>query len=285
MSVLLIGYGNVGKELKKVLGENNIPVNFIVNSKNILDAQGKVIDVKENFKKYINSSSVLFISTPSVGEGESVADYYLQALEQRAKIVTCEKAFIANNWNIVQKFEYQIKYAATVGGNSGMLDAVALHREQITEIKAVVNGTLNYIGDKLAAGSSEDEVYKEVTTKGFAEPGARNFNEVIDAELKDVVYKAAILANHSKLFKEIIKPEDISIQKYSKGLRCAVVLNQKGIKAGFLNSEDSSWFPKGANNVLYINNKKIIEGPGAGGRITAERMLEDFKLLELLKNG
>jgi hypothetical protein len=79
------------------------------------------------------------------------------------------------------------------------------------------------------------------------------------------------------MFKKIITPKHIILKSYQEGLRCSVVLNDEEIKAGFLSSEGISWFPKGVNNVLYINGKKIIEGPGAGGKITAERMFEDFQ--------
>src|SRR3989344_3145459 len=67
------------------------------------------------------------------------------------------------------------------------------------------------------------------------------------------------------------------VRLYKESTRCAVVLNKGGIRAGFLAFEDTSWFPTGVNNCCYVNGVKVAEGPGAGGRITAERMFKDFQ--------
>ncbi len=278
MNITLIGYGNVGKEIAAVLKENNIPVDYIIRSNGVYDSKG-LIDAKENFAKYIDSDSFVFISVPSRNNGEEVSGYYIKCLEKSARIITCEKAFIANHWGAVQKFKNHIKYSATVGGDSGILDAISGYEGELREIKAVVNGTLNYISNRLADGLDKNAIYKEVMEKGFAEPDSRNFNEAIENELKDVAYKTAILANYSGFYKNILMPEDIKLEKYKDSLRCFVLLSRENIRAGFMKAEDASWFPKGANNVLYINNEKMAEGAGAGGRITAERMFKDFKKL------
>ncbi|MFA6076701.1 MAG: hypothetical protein WC735_01345 [Candidatus Paceibacterota bacterium] len=281
MKIILIGYGNVGKELHKILNEKNLAENFIVKTNGIFDANNLKIDENQNLEKYLDSDTYIFIAIPSKGKGEDASKYYLNALQKNAKIITCEKAFLANNWELIKKFKKLIKYSATVGGNSGILNAITENKNKMKEIKVIANGTLNYISDKLSTGVSKEQLYREVLGNGFAEPSSKNFEEVIENELKDVIYKTLILANHSKLYKRTIKTEDIKLQKYNQSLRCSVLLNKKEIKAGFIKFEDISWFPKGVNNVLYINGKKIIEGPGAGGRITAERMFSDFK--ELVK--
>jgi homoserine dehydrogenase len=279
MRIILIGYGNVGRELRAILDENDIAVDFIVRSTGIFNPSNSKIDENYNILKYLDSETYIFISIPSKGKGGEAAHYYIDALQKNTKVITCEKAFLANNWELVEKFKKQIKYSATVGGNSAILNAITECQVEIHEIKAVLNGTLNYISDKLAEGISENQLYKEVLEKGFAEPGAKNFNEVIENELEDVVLKTLILANHSKLYSHIIKPEHIELKKYDNGLRCAVLLNKHQIKAGFIKFKDASWFPKGVNNNLYINGRKVTEGLGAGGRITAERMFNDFKEL------
>jgi homoserine dehydrogenase len=279
MKIILVGYGNVGKELANVLNENEIPVDFIIRSSGIYASDNIKIDDLINFENYIDSDSFVFISVPSKGNGSETANYYLKSLNKGARIITCEKAFTAHNWGVIKKFKGQIRYSATVGGGSGMLNAISEYIGEIKEIKAVVNGTLNYIGDKLARGATQAEVYAEVIKKGYAEPGAKSFDEVIKNELSDVVYKTVILANHSKMYQLIINPIDIILEMYQKGLRSSVVLNKNGIQAGFLPSKDYSWFPQGVNNVLYVNGQKVVEGPGAGARITAERMFEDYKQL------
>lgn len=277
MKIILIGYGTVGKEVQKVLEEKNLNIDYIVRSSGIFDSRDSQVDNLENFSKYIDSNSVVFISTPTQGKGENSLVYYTQALTKGARVITCEKAVLAYNWDLVQTYKGKIQYSATVGGNSGILPAIAEYKEEIVEIKAVVNGTLNYIADKQKEGLSPTELFTDVMSKGFAEPGSANFDEVIQNELKDVRYKAAIFANHSGMYAQIFTPEDIQIEGWNENFRCIVLLNKEGVTAGFMKTEDTSWFPQGVNNCLYINNIKMAEGPGAGGRATAERMYNDFK--------
>jgi homoserine dehydrogenase len=270
MQVILIGYGTVGKEVEKVLKEKGVRIDSIIRSRDVLNKDG------------LNSDTYIFICVPSKETGEGVAHYYRDAFEKGAKIITCEKAFLANHWAEVADYREKIKYSATVGGNSGILDAVSSYKEHIRELSAVINGTLNYVGEKISQGISPDDIYADVTSKGFAEPGAKNLEEVIKAELNDVLCKTAILANHSGLYKKFVKPEDIKLYPYKRGFRCRVVLNKDEIKAGFF-EDDGFVYPPGATNVLYINGSKCAEGPGAGGGITAERMFKDFEKLRELK--
>ncbi len=266
MKIILIGYGNVGKELERVIKEHSLSVENIVRSDGI-----------SNFENLVDEDTVVFISTPSKGTGELSANYYLSSLQKGATVITCEKAFPANHWEVVTKYPKQIKYSATVGGGSGILNALRGYQGEIKEIQAVINGTLNYIGNRSAEGISEEEIYKEVIDKGFAEPGASNFKEVVAGELKDVQYKTTILANHSKLYQKIISVDDVVLTPYSEGFRCSVTLSRDGIRGGFIPASGIFQFPAGVNNCLYINGHKIVEGLGAGARATAERMFKDFE--------
>ena len=264
MQVILIGYGTVGKEVEKVLNERGVRIDSIIRSRDVLD------------KNCLNSDTYTFICVPSKETGEGVAHYYLDAFEKSAKIITCEKAFIAHHWDEVVNHLDKIKYSATVGGDSGILDAVSSYKGDIRELSAVINGTLNYVGEKVNQGISPEEIYVDVNSKGFAEPGAKNLEEVIEAEFNDVLCKTTILANHSGLYEKCIKPKDVRLYPYKRGFRCRAYLNKNEIKAGFF-EDDGFTFPSGVNNVLYINGSKCAEGPGAGGRITAERMFKDYE--------
>jgi len=261
--LILVGYGNVGKELEKVLDENGIAVDLIVRSDNT-DAYAENVD----------DESAVFISVPSKGDGSEMLHYYTDALERGACVITCEKAVLAHHWELVKKYQGNIRYSATVGGDSGILPAISGFSGEIQEIRAVVNGTLNYIAQELSKGTDEGEVFIDVIKKGFAEPGARDFEGLIQSELKDVAYKTVILASHSGLCEGLV-PNDISIQSCREQSGYVVVI-RKGKADVELISFDTNWFPKGENNALYINGEKIVEGPGAGGRATAERMFKDF---------
>jgi len=124
----------------------------------------------------------------------------------------------------------------------------------------------------------QEAIFREVDENKYIEPGSNNYDEVIETELGDVRLKSVILANHSGLFDSIIKPKNIKVSRpKSHNERCAVIIRDNKVISGFRAFEDTSWFPQGINNILYINGQKIAEGPGAGSIITAERMYKDFK--------
>ncbi|HEX5774671.1 MAG TPA: hypothetical protein VFY28_01775 [Candidatus Paceibacterota bacterium] len=262
--IVLIGYGNVGTEVEKVLLENGHQVDGIVRSSGAQEPD------------LFDEHTIAFISVPSRGNGDEMLHYYTNALERGARIVTCEKAVLANHWQLVTDHPGRIKYSATVGGNSGMLPAISDFEGNIEEIWAVVNGTLNYLSSALAQGQNEETIYAEVTSRGYAEPGAHSIQEVIRNELQDVAYKAAILANHSNLLSNAVKATEIELHEPEEGTGCAVHVRSGKLEAGFLPKTDRHLFPDGVNNVLYINGGKVAEGPGAGARATALRMLMDF---------
>lgn len=282
MNIVLIGLGNVGSALKQVLEEKSHKIDCVIKQSGIFNVDGEKLDERDNFAKYINSDSIVFISTPSLPDISKNLPYYETAFDVGAKVITCEKAVLANRFDLALEHKGSIKYSATVGGGSGILNAITDFKGNVEEIRCILNGTLNYAADRLEEGLSEEEVFAEVVEKGFAEPGSNNFNEVIENELKDVLYKTVILVNHSGLFTEAKKLEDIQVLGYQKGARCVAVVTPNEIKVGFQEFADKSWFSKGVNNVLYINNQKIIEGPGAGSRATAERMYKDFLELQEL---
>ena len=161
-------------------------------------------------------------------------DYYRDSLGKGASVITCEKAVLAHHWDLAQAYPEQLRYSATVGGNSGILPALDAYEGEMHEIRAVVNGTLGYLSTELAKGRTKEDVYAEATERGYAEPGAHNFEEVIENELKDVVYKSVIMANHSGMYDHVVTTEEVKVANYRDGARCFVVLDGKTVKAGFL---------------------------------------------------
>ncbi len=276
MKVILIGHGNVGKHIEEVLAEHQVGVDLIVKSTGVYAAGKKILD-NNDFRQHVGDDTVVFISVPSVGDGAAMLHYYTDSLERGARVVTCEKAVLANHWNLVDDYRKQLRYSATVGGDSGILPAINAFNGEVHELRAILNGTLNYIADAFAEGATEETVFKEVVEKGYTDPGPHNLQDVFVSELKDVGYKAAILANHAGFYEHILTPADVALMPYTEGARCAVVATREKLTAGFQRFEDASWFSHGVTNCLYINGEKVAEGAGAGGRITAERMFKDFR--------
>lgn len=275
MKTILIGYGNVWKTLHEVLGENGIEVDLIVRQSGIFSSNGEKIDIIDNFDIHVDKYTVAYISLPSSANAAQHLPYYLNVLEKGGSVITCEKSVLAHYWHILKPYRNRLWYSATVGGNSGILSELHRYAWKIHDIKAVINGTLNIISEQSALGNTEEELYELVTKWGFAEPGAKNFQEVINLEMKDVLYKAVIFANHSWLYHDVVTLSDIIVEPFKSWARCMLVADKHHIRAWFMYDDDTSWFPTGVNNVLLINGQKIVEWPGAGARATALRMYVD----------
>ena len=140
-----------------------------------------------------------------------------------------------------------------------MLTHLHQYERKIHDIKAVINGTLNVISEQSSRGISEEAMYEMVTTQGYAEPGSKNFQEVIEMEMQDVAYKAVIFANHLGLYHGVVTLADIMLEPFQVGARCMIVADKHHIRAGFMYDSDTSWFPTGVNNTLLINGQKIVE--------------------------
>lgn len=288
MKTILIGYGNVGKAVYEVLQENGISVDLIVRASGIFSWEWIQIDTIDNFDTYVDSHTVAYISIPSDANASKNLPYYLTILERGGLVITCEKSVLAHYWHILKPYKNRLWYSATVWWNSGMLPELHRYAWIIHDIKAVINGTLNVISEESARGTSQEEIFQMVTSQWFAEPGAKNFQEVVDQEMQDVLYKAVIFANHSWLYHGIVTLSDIIREEFREWARCMLVADKHHIRAGFMGSlspnpspkerggdDDTSWFPTWVNNVLLINGQKIVEWPGAWARATALRMYTD----------
>ncbi|MDB5204252.1 MAG: homoserine dehydrogenase [Candidatus Taylorbacteria bacterium] len=278
-NAILFGFGNIGKVLAEQIPKEKIDLKYIVNSKGVFDSSLSKQGDLSDWKIFANDIGIVFITIPTVSDGAKALEYASFFLEKDIPVVTCEKASIANHFEYFKKHENIFKFTASVGGGTKMLERLSKFDGEVFEIKGIVNGTLNFIGDSLKKGINKNEIVKEILEKGFAEPGANTFEEIIEGELNDIRLKTVILANSSGMFEKIIGPQDIKIARKDLAKRCIVKISKEKIEAGFLEDNDAEWLPDGVNNVLYINTKKVCFGPGAGAVATVESMLGDLKSL------
>lgn len=280
-NVMVFGFGNIGTTLVRRLQEEGIHVKYIVKSDFILDSDLNGVARQCDWEIYAKKADCAFICIPTVDKGEQAAKYQSFFLKKGKPVITCEKASIAHHWNSLKKQRNIFKYTASVGGGTKMLEKISNYKpKDIRKIKAVVNGTLNYISENLGLGLKEEEIIKIVLERGYAEPGATSFDEIILSEMKDVILKTMIIANHSGIFKRTIKEKDIHLVNFHKNMRCIVEITHDTIKAGFIEGNLSYSLPSGVNNVLYVNGEKKASGLGAGAEATVSSMMSDYASLK-----
>jgi homoserine dehydrogenase len=114
------------------------------------------------------------------------------ALVAGKPVVTANKLLLADDAQL--EMHPDLRYSAAVGGAVPALEAVRALAEdnQIVSLSGVLNGTCNYILDRIAAGCSWEQAVSEAQARGFAEadPSA-------DLSGADTVCKLRLLARRA----------------------------------------------------------------------------------------
>lgn len=279
--VLIFGFGKIGQTLVKKLSERGAIVVAVIRSRGIFNEAGQKIAEHSKWKNFIPEADVAFVAVPTVGRGDEALEYTKAVLGYGKPVITAEKASLASNQELIQKNEGLLRYTATVGGGTKMLKRISEYpKGEILQIKAVVNGTLNYISDRVRHGVSQKEAIREAVEKGYAETDTDDFKIILEDESRDVIRKAVIVGNHSGMFSRAITENDVKFVAPTGDLaamRCIVCITPGGVQAGFIENGTSGWLPIGVENVLYVNGEEKTRGPGAGADSTASTMIDDYQ--------
>lgn len=142
--------------------------------------------------------------------GENPAfDYIERALKAKRYVVTASKEVMAKHGphllSVAAEAGVDILYEASVGGGIPIISPLKrdLSANDITSVRAIINGTTNYILTRMSReGASFEDALKQAQELGYAEP-----DPTADVEAHDAVYKLAILA--SLAFHTTVRPDDV----------------------------------------------------------------------------
>lgn len=142
--------------------------------------------------------------------GENPAHEYIErSLKAGRYVVTANKEVMAKHGpqllTVATEAGVDILYEASVGGGIPIISPLKrdLSANDITSVRAIINGTTNYILTRMSReGAAFGDALKQAQELGFAEP-----DPTADIEGHDAVYKLAILA--SLAFHTTVRPEDI----------------------------------------------------------------------------
>jgi len=145
----------------------------------------------------------------AMGGEEPAFAYLSQALERGRHVVTANKEVMAKHGPallaLAQKRGVEILYEASVGGGIPLIAPLKrdLLANELTEVRAIINGTTNYILTRMSKeGSDFDVALAAAQELGYAEPDPTN-----DVEGVDAAYKLAILA--SLAFRSEVHPDRV----------------------------------------------------------------------------
>jgi homoserine dehydrogenase len=206
IAVGLLGLGNVGSGVVKLLGDNADAIESRLGAR----VQVKRILVREVDKPRqvevdpalvtrqvgdILGDPDIHIVVELIGGEVPAREYVLGAFEQGKHVVTANKLLLAKHadelWEAAEKRHVDLFYEASVCGGVPILRALreGLASDRIDQLLGIVNGTSNYILSRMTderAGFAE--VLREAQAQGYAEA-----DPSLDVDGHDAHHKLAIL--------------------------------------------------------------------------------------------
>lgn len=300
----LIGLGTVGSGVFKTLQNfKNVEVVKIAvhnkNKKRNIEGLDKSI-ITDDAYEVVNNPEIQIVAE-LVGGINPAFDLIKTAIKNGKHIVTANKELLAKHgeelFNFAEENNKVVLYEAAIAGGIPLIMPIKtiLAGNKITKIKAILNGTTNYILTKMdVQGASYTDVLKEAQELGYAEADPTG-----DVEGFDAAYKITTLATIA--FGKRIKIENVyreGITKISPDDMKAA--NEMGYKIKLIASaelnEDSKadvrvhpmLVPKTKTlaHIDYVTNAVslsghpvgdvTLSGPGAGEFPTASSVVGDI---------
>jgi len=144
----------------------------------------------------------------AIGDVREAGDALLAALRAGRHVVTANKAVIAARGpELRARAEAEgarLKYSAAVGGVVPVLETLRGLRGQVVKVEGVLNGTSNFVLDRIAAGESVAKAVGEARRLGYAEADPTD-----DLSGRDAARKLALIAHEG--FSTSIDAEAIPI--------------------------------------------------------------------------
>lgn len=326
----LIGKGNVGtclleliedkkESLKSKYGIEIVIIAIFELDGALINEQGlKISEILELGKKFRNSSDweeevnalsyipklnmdLCIETTPTNPKtGEPGLSHIIKAIENNIDVIASNKGPFyleyKKIYNLAKENNCNVKYEATVASCVPALSLKeALLANEIISIRAILNGTSNYILSRISSEGVDFSIaLKEAQELGYAEA-----DPTLDIEGFDAAGKLVILAN--ELMGWELNIDDVEIKGISKITPQAVELaksdgfvikhlaiaeNNKLIVEPRLIEFDSPLNISGTLNVIEYQTKRagsiVIMGRGAGGYEAASAILND--LVSIYKN-
>jgi homoserine dehydrogenase len=239
-----------------------------------------------------------------IGGIEPARTLILSALENGASVVTANKALLADDgptlFEAAEKAGRDLYYEAAVAGAIPILRPLreSLAGDRVTRVLGIVNGTTNFILDKMdTTGAGFHEALEEAQELGYAEA-----DPTADVEGFDAAAKAAILASlafHSRVNAADVHREGITdvtaadiasardMGSVVKLLAIAEIATGSGGE-GISVRVHPAMIPRShplasvreAFNAVFVESEAagqlMFYGPGAGGAPTASAVLGDL---------
>ncbi|HEX6232494.1 MAG TPA: homoserine dehydrogenase [Jiangellaceae bacterium] len=313
LRVALLGCGNVGTEVARLMTEHAADLEARAGAR--LELAGIAVRRPNRDRTATGVPPELFttdalglatrddvdIVIELIGGIEPSRGLILAAMEHGASVVTGNKALLAEDGatlhNAAEKYGVDLYYEAAVAGAIPLLRPLreSLAGDRIRRVLGIVNGTTNYILDRMdRVGSSYAEALEEAQALGYAEA-----DPTADIEGYDAAAKAAILAGiafhtsvtsadvHREGIADVTAADVASAREMGAVVKLLAIceLSADGRSVGarvhpaMLPRAHPLASVRGAFNAVFVESdaagQVMFYGPGAGGTPTASAVLGD----------
>lgn len=314
LRVALLGAGSVGSQVARLLLEQGDEFASRVGAR--LELVGIAVrdvdaprDVDLPRELFTTDATSLILGADIVvelmGGVEPARGYVLEALNSGADVITANKALLATHgpelFDAAEQVGAQLYYEAAVAGAIPIIRPLrdSLAGDTVTRILGIVNGTTNFILDRMdATGETLTDALATATARGYAEA-----DPTADIGGYDAAQKAAILASlafHTTVPLERVYREGITSitrEQVDAAREMGAVIKllaicerltdpetgEEGVSArvypALISREHPLAAVRGAHNAVFVQAASagdlMFYGAGAGGVETASAVLGD----------
>src|SRR2546430_11483616 len=231
-----------------------------------------------------------------VGGEEPARTLVAAALERGGPVVTANKRVLA--WHgpmlaeLAARKGVELRYEAAVGGGIPLIAPLTddLAANRVLELRAIINGTCNYVLTRMASGEAFDVALSAAQQAGYAEADPRDDIDAVDAGDKlCVLVRLAfdVSCTPAELHRQGIRGLDARDLAYGRGvgyvLKLLAVARRTGtgvearVHPAFVPAEHPLARGDGAYNAVHVVGDLcgpvMVSGLGAGGDATASAVL------------
>ncbi len=311
LRVAVLGCGSVGAQVVRLLSEQaddlaariGAPIELAGVAVRRLDSE-RDVEVPEGL---LTTDAMGLVTRDDVdlvveviGGIEPARSLILAALDNGASVVTANKALLAEDgptlYEAAAKAGRDIYYEAAVAAAIPILRPLreSLAGDRVTRVMGIVNGTTNFILDKMdTSGAGFSEALEEAQELGYAEA-----DPTADVEGFDAAAKAAILASlafHSRVTAADVHREGIadvtaadvaSARDIDAVVKLLAICELKDDRVAarvhpvMIPRQHPLASVRGPFNAVFVESEAagqlMFYGPGAGGAPTASAVLGDL---------
>lgn len=312
LKVALLGCGVVGSEVARIMTTHADDLTARIGAP--VELAGVAVRRPSKVREGIDPDLVTTDATALVKRGdidvvveviggiEPARTLITTAFEHGASVVSANKALLAQDGAALhaaaEEHGKDLYYEAAVAGAIPLIRPLreSLAGDKINRVMGIVNGTTNFILDKMdSTGAGYQEALDEATALGYAEA-----DPTADVEAFDAAAKAAILAGiafHTRVRLDDVYREgmtEVTAADFAsaKGMGCTIKLLAICERAADGGSVTARVHPamiplthplasvRGAYNAVFVESEAagqlMFYGPGAGGAPTASAVLGDL---------